>query len=52
MASSQPGLCQPTYVLDIPGGYGKSPVGPDMVSDDLRTVEDWQGGLHDYDPAG
>lgn len=23
------GLAQPTYVLDIPGGYGKVPVGPD-----------------------
>ena len=22
------GLCQPTYVLDIPGGYGKVPIGP------------------------
>jgi lysine 2,3-aminomutase len=22
------GLCQPTYVLDIPGGFGKVPVGP------------------------
>src|SRR6478752_1612545 len=22
------GLCQPDYVLDIPGGHGKSPVGP------------------------
>ena len=22
------GLCQPTYVLDLPGGYGKVPVGP------------------------
>ena len=22
------GLCQPTYVLDIPGGHGKSPIGP------------------------
>lgn len=22
------GLCQPEYVLDIPGGHGKSPVGP------------------------
>jgi lysine 2,3-aminomutase len=22
------GLCQPEYVLDIPGGYGKAPVGP------------------------
>jgi len=26
------GLCQPDYVLDIPGGYGKSPVGPSYVS--------------------
>ena len=24
------GLCQPDYVLDIPGGHGKSPVGPAM----------------------
>jgi lysine 2,3-aminomutase len=26
------GLCQPEYVLDIPGGHGKSPVGPDYLS--------------------
>ena len=25
------GLCQPTYVLDIPGGHGKSPIGPNYV---------------------
>ena len=25
------GLCQPDYVLDIPGGAGKSPVGPSYV---------------------
>lgn len=25
------GLCQPTYVLDVPGGYGKVPVGPGYV---------------------
>jgi lysine 2,3-aminomutase len=25
------GLCQPQYVLDIPGGAGKSPVGPSYV---------------------
>ena len=24
------GLCQPTYVLDIPGGHGKVPIGPDL----------------------
>jgi lysine 2,3-aminomutase len=26
------GLCQPDYVLDIPGGAGKSPVGPNYLS--------------------
>ena len=26
------GLCQPDYVLDIPGGHGKSPVGPIYLS--------------------
>ena len=26
------GLCQPEYVLDIPGGHGKSPVGPGYLS--------------------
>ncbi|MDE2357687.1 MAG: lysine-2,3-aminomutase-like protein, partial [Alphaproteobacteria bacterium] len=25
------GLCQPTYVFDIPGGHGKVPVGPDYL---------------------
>jgi lysine 2,3-aminomutase len=40
------GLCQPTYVLDIPGGYGKAPVGPDALSPDGTTVEDWRGTAH------
>jgi lysine 2,3-aminomutase len=47
------GLCQPTYVLDIPGGHGKSPVGPSYLSrdDEGRTqVEDFNGGLHCYPP--
>ena len=26
------GLCQPTYVLDIPGGHGKVPIGPSYVT--------------------
>jgi lysine 2,3-aminomutase len=26
------GLCLPDYVLDIPGGHGKSPVGPTYLS--------------------
>jgi len=42
------GLCQPTYVLDIPGGYGKSPVGPQYVADD--GVLDPEGRLHAYPP--
>ena len=47
------GLCQPTYVLDIPGGHGKSPIGPNYLSRDEagRTrVEDFNGGLHCYPP--
>jgi lysine 2,3-aminomutase len=44
------GLCQPTYVLDIPGGYGKVPLGPDYVaeSDGSVTIEDYCGGRHAY----
>ncbi len=26
------GLCQPDYMLDIPGGHGKTPVGPNYLS--------------------
>jgi hypothetical protein len=36
-------------VLDIPGGYGKSPIGPSYVSSDGR-VEDFNGRLHCYPP--
>jgi lysine 2,3-aminomutase len=45
------GLCQPTYVLDIPGGYGKSPIGPSYIirSDGKQTViEDFNGLQHRY----
>ncbi len=42
------GLCLPTYVLDIPGGHGKSPVGPDYVAD--GEIEDFRGGRHAYPP--
>jgi lysine 2,3-aminomutase len=48
------GLCQPAYVLDIPGGHGKSPVGPNYlqaVEGRGFTVEDYQGGYHRYPPA-
>ncbi|MBW8811785.1 MAG: lysine-2,3-aminomutase-like protein [Caulobacterales bacterium] len=44
------GLCQPTYVLDIPGGHGKAPVGPCYVAD--GEVEDPNGVRHAYPPAG
>jgi lysine 2,3-aminomutase len=44
------GLCQPAYVLDIPGGYGKSPIGPGYLSPDRTTVEDFKGGQHRYSP--
>jgi lysine 2,3-aminomutase len=43
------GLCQPTYVLDIPGGFGKSPIGPSYVFSNGR-VEDFNGRLHCYPP--
>jgi lysine 2,3-aminomutase len=39
------GLCQPTYVLDIPGGFGKAPIGPTYLDAD-GTVEDWRGTRH------
>jgi lysine 2,3-aminomutase len=51
------GLCQPTYVLDIPGGHGKSPVGPNYwhpAGDGGAVrfeVEDFNGGRHAYPPA-
>ena len=58
------GLCQPEYVLDIPGGAGKSPVGPNYLSpqDSLAglgevgeetryRVTDYCGDVHLYPPA-
>jgi len=44
------GLCQPAYVLDIPGGYGKSPIGPNYLSADCSAVEDFDGRRHAYPP--
>ena len=47
------GLCQPTYVLDIPGGYGKVPIAPCAIrgSDGCGwTVEDSAGVAHPYPP--
>ena len=49
------GLCQPTYVLDIPGGYGKSPIGPSYLEpaapmNAQATVVDFNGARHLYPP--
>ena len=48
------GLCQPTYVLDIPGGHGKSPIGPAYLAragDGAEySVEDFNGRRHIYPP--
>jgi lysine 2,3-aminomutase len=40
------GLCQPTYVLDIPGGYGKVPIGPGYLVE--SGVVDSKGVTHPY----
>ena len=53
------GLCQPTYVVDIPGGHGKAPVaglspsdGPSASSSGspVKTwkLRDFRGETHDY----
>ncbi len=44
------GLCQPTYVLDIPGGHGKARLGPaDLSRDgDEWCVADRKGRQHRY----
>ncbi len=46
------GLAQPTYVLDIPGGHGKVPVGPSYLRDDGagHRVTDPRGAGHAYPP--
>jgi lysine 2,3-aminomutase len=43
------GLCQPHYVLDIPGGHGKVPVGPGYLHDGV--VEDPNGVRRPYPPT-
>jgi lysine 2,3-aminomutase len=57
------GLCQPEYVLDIPGGHGKSPVGPNYLSrensfpqqreqlaETRYRIADYCGDVHLYPP--
>jgi lysine 2,3-aminomutase len=51
------GLCQPAYVLDIPGGHGKSPIGPSYLTylggsnGTHYEVEDFEGRRHAYPPT-
>jgi lysine 2,3-aminomutase len=47
------GLCQPTYVLDVPGGFGKVPAGPCYVRMDGTgfAVTDPDGCTHAYPPG-
>jgi lysine 2,3-aminomutase len=49
------GLCQPSYVLDLPGGYGKVPVGPCYAREGAESgqwlIEDINGAVHCY-PQG
>ncbi|MGU3655727.1 MULTISPECIES: lysine-2,3-aminomutase-like protein [unclassified Methylobacterium] len=46
------GLAQPTYVLDIPGGHGKVPIGPGYLREtgDGVRVTDPNGQDHAYPP--
>jgi lysine 2,3-aminomutase len=53
------GLCQPAYVLDLPGGHGKVALGPCMLhreSENRRettyVVDDFRGGRHTYRDTG
>jgi lysine 2,3-aminomutase len=45
------GLCQPTYVVDIPGGHGKAPaqdVTPAGDGTDRWNLRDFRGETHEY----
>jgi len=44
------GICLPQYVLDIPGGKGKVPIGPTYLENfgEAYHVKDWKGCEHIY----
>jgi lysine 2,3-aminomutase len=49
------GLCQPTYILDIPGGHGKAVIGASAIHEngpECYSVSDHRGQEHDYPPKG
>ena len=58
------GLCQPDFVVDIPGGHGKVPAGPNYLSvensfsadreqssETRYRIVDYCGDVHLYPPA-
>lgn len=42
------GIALPTYILDVPGGFGKVPVGPDYLDAAASVVTDPAGARHRY----
>jgi lysine 2,3-aminomutase len=49
------GLAYPTYVLDLPGGYGKMPLTPsylEELANGTYEIEDCNGQKHMYPPQG
>jgi lysine 2,3-aminomutase len=47
------GLCQPTYILDIPGGHGKTVISASTIEEKgggCYTVSDFNGETHAYPP--
>jgi len=45
-----PGIAMPVYVLDIPGGAGKAPIGPDHWDEASGEVTDLRGEARPYPP--
>jgi lysine 2,3-aminomutase len=43
------GLCQPTYIMEVPGGFGKVPVGPGYIVGD--SIADVRGVKHPLTPV-
>jgi lysine 2,3-aminomutase len=47
------GLCQPAYILDIPGGHGKAVISASAIASEgggCFTVTDFRGNDHSYPP--
>ena len=40
------GIAQPTYVLDLPGGHGKVPIGPPYLNAEASSITDPSGNEH------